>query len=437
MATENEKKDFDDLGIDKLVLVPDAGHDAPPEVSSILGAVYNSSRLEWANNNPMNVENSDNKISSARMAWNAVKQAGWVNTEKNGWVNERDLVQDGKFETYAESDNFTLENREIFATGTHNGISYTEKDLDDMVQAFKDTQKAIRPRIKLGHDVSKWKDGLPALGWATDLKRVGGKLVASFAQVPKILKDSIDSGRYKRVSSEVYHNLKLNGQTYRRALAAVAFLGTDLPAVKNLADLDAYLTQDPSDAGTFDSVCTYTMDNEEYEYKDNTKDDLEEDMSDKDLKELKDKNADLEAKVKKFEEDESKRLKTQHETDIKSFCEDSVKAGTMTPAQRDILTKDTGVHCYSQDAGFSFTIETIKSFVEASGKLDKDEHGHDDKNSDKKKDFKDINDELHQKTLTYIAEHKDATYADAQLQVIYTDEDLARRIEKDAKSEEE
>ena len=425
-----------DMGEDKLLLVPDAGTGAPPEVNSILGAVYNSSRLEWANNNPTNIEDPDNKISSARMAWNAVKQAGWVNTDKNGWVNERDLVQDGKFETYADDTNYTLSDREIFATGTHNGIEYTEKDLDDMVQAFRDTQKAIRPRIKLGHDVSKWKDGLPALGWATDIKRVGSKLVASFAQVPKILKDSIDSGRYKRVSSEVYHNLKLNGQTYRRALAAVAFLGTDLPAVKNLADLDAYLTQDPSDAGTFDSVCTYTMDNEEYE-NDNTFDDLEGTQMSDETKKFEDQIAKLRKDNEILVAEKEARVKADFECDLSEYCEEMVKEGKMTPASRDAISKDMSVHTYTQDSGFSITFDTFKAFVDASAKLDKDEHGHDNKNESDKKDFKDVNDELHQKTLEYIAEHKDATYADAQLQVIYTDEDLAKRIEKDAKSEEE
>ena len=426
-----------DLGIDKLVLVPDAGDNAPSEVSSILGAVYNSSRLEWANNNPMDIENHDNKISAARMAWGAVKQAGWVKSEANGWENERDLVQDGKFEdcplAYAES--FILKDREVFAVGKHNGIEYTDTDLEDMVKAFQETKDAIRPRVKMGHDVSKWKDGLPALGWATDLKKVGSKLVATFAQVPKILKDSIDSGRYKRVSSEVYHNLKLeiNGKkkTFRRALAAVAFLGTDLPAVKNLADLDAYLCQDPSDTGTFDKVMTYTMDNDDFN-DNNTFDDLEGTQMSDDTKKFEDQIAKLKKENDGLVAEKDARVKADFEADLSEYCETKVEEGKMTPASRDAIAKDMSLHTYTQDSGFSISFDTFKAFVDASATLDTNETGVDDEHAGSKQEFKDVNDELHKKTVEYAAEHK-VNYADAQLKVIHEDEDLAKRIENDAK----
>jgi len=249
--------------------------------------------------------------------------------------------------------------------------------------------------------------------------------------VPKILKDSIDSGRYKRVSSEVYHNLKLNGQVYRRALAAVAFLGTDLPAVKNLADLDAYLCQDPSDTGTFDKVMTYTMDNDDFN-DDNTFDDLEGTQMSDDTKKFENQIAKLKKENEGLMAEKDARVKADFEADLSEYCEAKVEEGKMTPASRDAISKDMSLHAYTQDSGFSISFDTFKAFVDASATLDKEEKGVDDEHADTKQEFKDVNDELHKKTVEYAAEHK-VDYADAQLKVIFEDEDLAKRIENDAK----
>jgi hypothetical protein len=132
---------------------------------------------------------------------------------------------------------YELKDVEVFATGTWNGDKYTEKDLDEMVEAFKN-QNFIPP-LKAGHDETP---GRPALGWVANLRRVGEKLVADFSHLPKDVYDLIKRRGYDRVSSEIYWNLKSGSKTFRRALKAVALLGADVPAVTTLAPLHTLFT---------------------------------------------------------------------------------------------------------------------------------------------------------------------------------------------------
>lgn len=122
---------------------------------------------------------------------------------------------------------------EIFATGTHNGDEYTEKDLDDMIEAFKKLD--YRPAIKVGH--TKDKPGAPSYGWVTNLRKIGTKLVADFESMHDTVLEALRNRSYDRVSSEIYFNLKRGGNVFRRALKAVALLGSEIPAVANLVPL--------------------------------------------------------------------------------------------------------------------------------------------------------------------------------------------------------
>ena len=122
---------------------------------------------------------------------------------------------------------------EIFAAGIHNGDTYTEQDLDEMVTAFG--QLDYRPAIKIGH--SKDTPGAPSYGWVTNLRRAGNKLLADFADMHDSVVDAVRKRAYDRVSSEVYFNLKRGGKQFGKALKAVALLGAEVPAVANLVPL--------------------------------------------------------------------------------------------------------------------------------------------------------------------------------------------------------
>jgi len=134
---------------------------------------------------------------------------------------------------------YEIPNVEIFRSGNWKGDDYTDSDLDEMVNSFNEVGGVIKPYLKLGHDKGQaliQKDGMPAAGWITGLKREGSKLLATFSNVPKVIKELIEKKAYGRISSEIYWNANIENKKYPKALKAVALLGADTPAVKGLDD---------------------------------------------------------------------------------------------------------------------------------------------------------------------------------------------------------
>jgi len=138
----------------------------------------------------------------------------------------------------------TLTDVEIFAEGDWKGDKYSGKDVDSLVNDTNAILEKVKPFVKLGHDDAQklqQKEGLPALGWITKLKKKGKKVLADIKDVPKVLADLIQKGAYKRVSSEILWNFvePSSNTKYPYILGAVAFLGADMPAVTNLKDIAA------------------------------------------------------------------------------------------------------------------------------------------------------------------------------------------------------
>ena len=138
---------------------------------------------------------------------------------------------------------------EIFSTGDWNGETFTRADLEEIAGNFERLKAHLKPPLKFGHDENQTllgqSDGDPALGWVEGLRVFGDKLLATFAGVPEIVFHAIRAGRYRRVSAEIYFNVRRAGKRLGKALKAVALLGADLPAVTNLEDLTAFLTERP------------------------------------------------------------------------------------------------------------------------------------------------------------------------------------------------
>lgn len=129
---------------------------------------------------------------------------------------------------------------EIFAVGTWNGDTYTEADLDEMVRAYNENRQTLKLPLKLGHDENQkllQKDGLPAAGWVSNVYRSGQKLIADFIDIPNKIYDLIVKKAFRKVSSEIYWNIDINGTKYSRLLSAVSLLGSDMPAVTCLNDI--------------------------------------------------------------------------------------------------------------------------------------------------------------------------------------------------------
>lgn len=127
-----------------------------------------------------------------------------------------------------------LKGVEIFRIGTWKGDSYVESDLQDMINAYD--KVGFKPPIKSGH--SEDVPGLPALGWVENLRCENGCLLADFNQLYPEVYEAIKDKRYNTVSSEIYFNYKQqDGTILPKVLKAVAILGQDVPAVKNLKPL--------------------------------------------------------------------------------------------------------------------------------------------------------------------------------------------------------
>jgi hypothetical protein len=124
----------------------------------------------------------------------------------------------------------------IFKVGKWKGTSFSLNDLKHIATNFFKFKNKVTPALKLGHG---GESGQPAAGWVTSLKVVGDLLMAKFGQVPSKINKLVRDGEYKRISAEVYKDLEIDGKKYGLALAGVALLGADPPAVKDLPPLES------------------------------------------------------------------------------------------------------------------------------------------------------------------------------------------------------
>lgn len=360
---------------------------------------------------------------SNRLAWTAVKNAGYEKQTNGKWVKKENNTAE-----------FTAE---IFSVGIWNGHKYTIDDLEEMVRADKSLSEHIKPPLKLGHNEKQpMKDGMFSLGWVKpgSLSIQAGKLFATFSQVPDVIVRAIKKGLYKRVSSEIYWNYKASGKVYKRVLAGVALLGADIPAVSNLADLDKYLSQTP-DGGSFGALQVYSFEVDDKGLIKQVKgDDMPEykekfEAEEKARKIAEGKADKAAADLKKYKEDRAEADKMTAAESFKTYCEEQVKDGKMTPAARDILTKDMDKLCYAIDIGHSISFDSFKEFMRNQRNLlPSDEKG----KSDKEIEYADVHEEVDAKVKAYMTEHKVDHYQTALDAVLDEDEALARAYINDA-----
>lgn len=130
----------------------------------------------------------------------------------------------------------TIKAVEVFRSGTWNNEKYTNADIDEMIDAYG--KAGYIPPVKLGHVDDP---AAPAYGWVKNLRRDKDILLADFEDVPDDLVDLIRDGRYDAVSSEIFINMKRDGEKFPHALKAVAILGAHPPGVSSLKPLRASL----------------------------------------------------------------------------------------------------------------------------------------------------------------------------------------------------
>lgn len=229
---------------------------------------------------------------------------------------------------------------EIFAVGTWNGDTYSVNDLQEMVDNFNETKSLIKPYLKLGHNDEQEllkKDGLPAAGWIENLRLAGEKLVADFVEVPEKIYQLIKNKAYKKVSSEIFWNLKVGEKSYNRLLSGVALLGSDLPAVSTLSDILALYNLKEENNIVLKS---YQFINEEREKMDELEKQL---LEAKELLEAEKKEKkELLVYKAKAEEEKQQAILEKQEAEKKNFILELEKENLCTAAMKPLIEQLLG-----------------------------------------------------------------------------------------------
>ena len=125
---------------------------------------------------------------------------------------------------------------EVFRAGNYPGkIPVTERDIQSIVQTYNTHQAGRGPRYeaadKFTHD-----SGRPSEGWVSRLIAKGRSLIAQHRDPTDDLLNNIIDERYPNPSIELRRNFVADdGTECGLSLKAVAWLGADPPAVKQVA----------------------------------------------------------------------------------------------------------------------------------------------------------------------------------------------------------
>lgn len=326
--------------------LPDAVKELPDEARKVWREAFNN-----------NFEKQKDDEAAMKAAWGAVKNAGWIK-EENGWIKKDIGVNKNK--------TYNIDDKEIFAIGRWNNVTVTERDLEEIEKNFYILKDQLKPPLKLGHRDNlnaKAKDGEPAIGWVSELKKAGGKLLASFKNVPEIVYKAITGGGYRTVSSEIFKNYTNNGKSYGKVLAGVALVGADLPAVTTLQDLSNYYTDQSIDIIEFTTEEGNIMEIADLQKR-----------HDEELSLARAAQTQADIAVKKLEA-ENKRLSnmlalqefTKKLDTFKVFCEEKVKEGKLAPVSRDKMLNLINKKEYTDgNSEIYFSLDDIKEIIENS-----------------------------------------------------------------------
>lgn len=270
---------------------------------------------------------------------------------------------------------------ELFAVGIWNGMQFKKKDLEEMATAYGNFAAVLRVPLKFGHNnEQKMTDGQPALGWVTNVRVKGNKLVGDFVDVPELVFSAINNKLYNSLSIELDMDVTYKGSSYPYVLTGVALLGADLPAVNTIGDLAQYI-DDKTDKGLKASRQA------SFSYKPETggpnMDELEKALAEiESLKarfsalesaqstlvtenaKLKAENAQFKADAEAKETADKAAKFTIEKKAVTDTLEELVKVEAISPGQRDVFTsqiKDGDLDSVNQ---VKFTAETLKSGID-------------------------------------------------------------------------
>lgn len=196
---------------------------APKSVNSILESAYAEALKKYPGN----------KAKASKIAWAAVKTAGWMKGKDGKWMKKKlDNASEGKpvvIDAFKPGDY-----PQLAAFGGEAAAAQIVKD----VAATYDPKLHEAPVI-LGH-VSDYpvKSAIPSFGWVGKVIETGGHLKLQLSQFHDEAKKLIQEGLFKKVSASFYTpSDPANPTPGKWHLHHLALLGGQPPAVKGLAGI--------------------------------------------------------------------------------------------------------------------------------------------------------------------------------------------------------
>lgn len=277
---------------------------------------------------------------------------------------------------------------EVFKAGKYPQGNFTKKEIAQIATNYD--PKFCEAPITIDHQQSG-----PAYGWVDVVKADNDKLKVSFKDVPEEFEKEVNSGKYKKVSVELYRNLEGKGAY----LKAVSFLGAATPQVKGLepikfmeseADIFEFENEETIENVSQDEINdlkkqVIDLENQVASYKESNKK-LET------IKSLKEKISALTDEVATFKEKAKDKEEIEKElNDIKlslkkkefeEFIDKQIEKGTLVPANKNVvlsvLQELDDVKKFGEDStviiDFKSFIESLKPQIEFKEVATKDKH---------------------------------------------------------------
>ena len=266
---------------------------------------------------------------------------------------------------------------QVFKAGVYPQGKFTKKEISQIAKNYD--PKFCEAPITIDHQQSG-----PAYGWVEDVKADGDILKVAFKDVPAEFEQSVNDGKYKKVSVELYRNLEGKGAY----LKAVSFLGAAIPQVKGLEEIkfmeseaDTYEFESEDETQQFsqaeiDNLKKQIDSLETQIAKFKQKDENREEKLET-IKSLKEKISALTNEVASFKEKaEGKEAVEKELQDIRTglknkeyneFIDKQIEKGILVPANKDIvlsvLQELDSVTKFGEDS--PVIVNDFKSFIES------------------------------------------------------------------------
>lgn len=255
---------------------------------------------------------------------------------------------------------------EVFKAGTYPQGKFSKNEVQELAKNYDPT--FCEAPITLDHEQKG-----PAYGWVESLKSENGILKATFKNLSDELKEFVQTGKYKKISVEIYREL----EGKKPYLKAVSFLGASIPQVKGMQAVE--FKEGESDVFIFEIQTENGEDDDNFSVGDlkATITDLEKqivDFSEKSkknetIKSLNDKIKNLTIQVAKFKDEASNKDEilsefnkfkdSIRERDFNEFIDKQIDGGVLTPANKDAVFS---ILC---------DLDNVKKFDESSNSIDK------------------------------------------------------------------